>query len=250
MVLQSLVVSDDKQAVRGLRTILRDLGIGTQVWSTAAQAGEALGCQRFALVVLDCELPGANGILYRIRKASSSSAAPVFLLGPRARESQTAFTTEPDFLLPRPLSLEQTWRTLRSARQRMELAIARCRRVRIETEAVVTRAGGRQVRFHTRDVGLRGIGLASTEPLQPGEEVEVRFVLPGCDQSIEARAEVVWANDIGHSGLHFLALSDDGIPALHAWIAQQLGTNEMQFDLDNSDASGSFSDLSPDALRS
>ncbi len=248
MVLQSLVISDDKQAVRHLRTILRDLGIGTQVWSTAAQAGDALACQQFALVVLDCELPGANGLLYRIRKASSSSAAPVFLLGPRARASQRAFTTEPDFLLPRPLSLEQTWRTLRSARRRMELAIARCRRVRIETEAVVTRAGGRQVRFYTRDVGLHGIGLVSTEPLQPGEQIEVRCLLPGCDQPIEARAEVVWANDTGHNGLHFLAVSDHCIPVLHAWIAQQLGTDELQFNLDNSDASGSFFDLSPDAL--
>ena len=52
--------------------------------------------------------------------------------------------------------------------------------------------GGRREDLFLIDLGLRGVFIERAEPLEPGEEIEVRFPLPGNELVVHARCRVAW----------------------------------------------------------
>jgi hypothetical protein len=162
MALQSLLLTTDQQVLHRLRSVLRDLGIGVEICHRAAQATECLRRRHFDVAVLDCDAPGVEEVIGQLRTAPGSRNAPLFLIGPTDSPAQAPFAGQADHVLPRPLPLEQTWRALRHARQRMEFTMFRYCRVRIDAAALLRCSGGRTVEA----------GSAAQTPR-----------LPGCDRS-------------------------------------------------------------------
>jgi hypothetical protein len=229
MALQSLLLTTDQQVLHRLRSVLRDLGIGVEICHRAAQATECLRRRHFDVAVLDCDAPGVEEVIGQLRTAPGSRNAPLFLIGPTDSPAQAPFAGQADHVLPRPLPLEQTWRALRHARQRMEFTMFRYCRVRIDAAALLRCSGGRTVEARTRDVGQGGVGLQAPMPLQRGERLGVRLKLPDCPAVIEARAEMIWADEKGKAGLRFIRVADECRPALDAWIAKKLGEREFAY---------------------
>jgi hypothetical protein len=229
MALQSLLLTTDQQVLHRLRSVFRDLGIGVEICNRAAQATECLRRKHFDVAVLDAEAPGVEEVIGELRNAASSRSAPLFLVGPADSPAEAPLADEADYVLPRPLALEATWRALRRARQQMEFTMFRYCRVRIDAAAVLLYPDGRTVEARTRDVGQGGVGLQASMPLQRGETLGLRLKLPGCPVVIEARAEVVWANDKGKAGLRLTRLAAEYRSALDAWIAKRLGEREFAY---------------------
>jgi hypothetical protein len=221
-------LTTDQQALHQLRSVLRDLGIGVEICHRAAQASECLRRRHFDVAVLDCDAPGVEEVIAQLRTAASSRSAPLFLIGPAESSAEAPFAGQADHVLSRPLSLEQTWRALRHAHQRMELTMFRYYRVRIDAAAFLQCSGGKTAEARTRDVAHSGVGLQASIALRRGDKLGVRLDLPGC-RVIEAQAEVVWKNEKGKAGLRFLALADECRSALEAWIARGLGEREFAF---------------------
>lgn len=229
MALQSLLLTGDPEALRQFRSVLGDLGIGVEICERAGQASECLRRRHFDVAVLDSEAPGAEAVIGQLRTAPSSRSAPLFLIGPADRSSPTSFAGQADYLLSRPLALEQTWRALRGARQQMESTMLRYYRVRIDAAALLLRSDGSTIAGRTCDVGQGGAGLQTPITLCRGEILNLWLDLPGCREAVKAQAEVVWSNPKGKAGLRFLLLQDQCRSALEAWIAQGLGEREFAF---------------------
>ena len=229
MTLQSLLFTADQYVVHHLRSVLRDLGIGTEVCPQAERAGECLRSRHFDLAILDCDAAGVDDVIGQLRTAPSSRGAPTFLIGPADRSAQTPLGEQASQILTRPLSLEQTWRALRSARQQMEFTRFRYFRVGVETDALLLRSEARRVHARARNVGVTGAGLLVPVPLGSGEMLGLRLELPGCAHAIESQAEVVWSSGKGEAGLRFTLLADDCRAALEAWIAKRLEDREFAF---------------------
>jgi hypothetical protein len=51
---------------------------------------------------------------------------------------------------------------------------------------------GRREELFIVDLGLRGLFLERSEPLETGEEIEVWFTLPGNEIAVHARCRVAW----------------------------------------------------------
>ena len=228
MALQSLLFTADQPVFRQLGSVLRDLGIGVEVCRQAAQAGECLRNRHFDVAILDADSAGIDEVIRQLQSAASSRGAPLFLIGPADRSAQVPFAGQSSYLLSRPLSLEQTWRTLRSARQQMEFSRFRYFRVRVEDFALLLRSEGNALQAVMRNVGVNGVGLHVAAPLERGETLGLQFDLSGC-RRIESQAEVVWSNAKGYAGLRFTALPDDCRSALEAWIAKRLQDREFAF---------------------
>ena len=92
------------------------------------------------------------------------------------------------------------------------------RRIRIpfmKRASVVIR--GQSEDLFVVDLGLRGVFLERGQPLEAGEEVEVRFPLPGNEIQVKARCRVAWSRAAGTSprsralppgvGVEFVAMS-------------------------------------------
>jgi uncharacterized protein (TIGR02266 family) len=80
----------------------------------------------------------------------------------------------------------------------------------------------------TSNISSGGLFVATDEPLSRGDQLEVRFSIPGTDHVFSKRAEVVWTRpfDEGTSdrhnpcgaGVRLLDLSDDERRMLNAFI--------------------------------
>ena len=229
MALQSLLLTTDPEALRQLRSVLRDLGIGVEVCQRAAQASKCLRRRHFDVAVLDSDAPHAETVIDQLRAAPSSRSAVLFLIGPADRSSPAPFTNQADHMLSRPLALEQTWRALRGARPQMESTMLRYFRVRLNAPAVLLRSDGSTVQARTCNVGQSGAGIQAPVALERGETLTLRLELPGCGEAVQAQAEVVWTDHKGKAGVRFLLLEDTCRSALEAWIAGRLGEREFAF---------------------
>jgi hypothetical protein len=52
--------------------------------------------------------------------------------------------------------------------------------------------GGRREELFLIDLGLRGVFIERSQPLAPGDEIELWFPLPGNEITVHARCRVAW----------------------------------------------------------
>ena len=94
------------------------------------------------------------------------------------------------------------------------------RRIRIPLirKAVLTRADGRVEELFVIDLGLSGVFVERADALPPGEQVSLRFALPGNEIPVQAACRVAWWHPPGAPlvskslpagiGLEFVELSE------------------------------------------
>ncbi len=98
----------------------------------------------------------------------------------------------------------------------------RCSRVICRTEVRLTCSGAVH-QVMSEDISLGGIYVATDFFLTAGEELQISFVLPGCDTPTEARGKVSWVSRGSLSGkaglppgvgIEFLEITGQGMPFL------------------------------------
>jgi len=57
--------------------------------------------------------------------------------------------------------------------------------------------GGVREQLFVIDLGLRGVFIERAQPLEPGQEIEVWFALPGNELAVHARCRVAWWRPAG-----------------------------------------------------
>ena len=118
MTLQVLIVDDEPLARSRMRTLLANCGdvLVAGEAASAAQAMEQLGRRAFDAVLLDIQLPGADGVnLARALRASAQPPAIIFVTA-HAEHAVAAFEVEAVDYLTKPVRLER----LRAALQKIE----------------------------------------------------------------------------------------------------------------------------------
>jgi hypothetical protein len=101
----------------------------------------------------------------------------------------------------------------------------------------LVRADGAESHEYAVNLSPRGLCLHHREPLSVGEQVRVRFSLPGEDAALEARGKVVWSSAAGEgegegegdaevglreSGVHLLDLDDSQRERLRHFASQPI----------------------------
>ncbi|GAB4262438.1 PilZ domain-containing protein [Deferrisoma sp.] len=88
---------------------------------------------------------------------------------------------------------------------------------------------GMEVFFgYATNVSRGGLFINSPRTRRPGEEVEIRFELPGVEGVFSCRARVVWARPYRHGsphppgfGLQFLDLPEEDARRIDEWVRAQ-----------------------------
>jgi c-di-GMP-binding flagellar brake protein YcgR len=76
----------------------------------------------------------------------------------------------------------------------------------------------------TMDVSLGGLYIVAEQALNVGSILRLDISIPTHSNLISAFAEVIWANETG-GGLHFLAMKEDDVESLKAYL-QQVSDNK------------------------
>src|SRR5258706_8136513 len=107
----SVLVGDDSLAVRmDLQDSLTEAGFAVTLCASLAEARTALAAARFALVVLDVQLPDGDGVdfLKELKSAPATAELPVLLLSSEAevRDRVRGLTTGADGYIGKPYDSE------------------------------------------------------------------------------------------------------------------------------------------------
>jgi two-component system KDP operon response regulator KdpE len=152
-----LVVDDEPQILRSLRTTLASHGYDVQTAATGEEALAAVDGRLPDLVVLDLVLPGLSG-LDVCRHLRSRSSLPILVLSARGdeRDKVAALDLGADDYLTKPFGVNELLARIRAALRRAAGARGPC---------AVVDAGGLRVDFDRRQVTLDGaeVRLTPTE---------------------------------------------------------------------------------------
>jgi CheY-like chemotaxis protein len=78
-----------------------------------------------------------------------------------------------------------------------------------------------EVRCYSVNISDGGMAVNTFVPLSPGEEVQVRFALPGHEVTFSAESRICWLKT-GHLGVRFVSLSEEHKFELQGWLSQKL----------------------------
>ena len=220
MVFNALLMCRDQPPLRHLAAALEDLEIEREFCLSAAESMELLLQRRYSLLVLDFDLPGA-ALVARLARLAPPRRRPVIfaLIGALTCVAAT-FRAGANFVLYKPLDLEQVTRCLRAGRVFMRPD--RRRLPRQELEALVyLQFGIAALPAIVLDLNEQGLALQAPEPLPPLAEVPLRFVLPGTMHLVEGTGEVTWVDDGGRAGMLFSKLTPISRKYLKSWLSKR-----------------------------
>jgi two-component system KDP operon response regulator KdpE len=148
----ALVVDDDPQILRALRTSLRARGHEVRTAPNGETALDLLAGERVDVVILDLGLPGIDG-LEVIRRLRAWSDVPVIVLSVREGHGDkvAALDAGADDFVTKPFSIEELLARMRAVRRRAEPEVAppllRFDDLEIDLARQAVRMGGDLVRL-------------------------------------------------------------------------------------------------------
>src|ERR1035441_5232050 len=98
----------------------------------------------------------------------------------------------------------------------------------ISIPVTILRQNRPEVRCYSVNISEGGMAVSTFVPLSPGEEVQVRFAIPGHEVTFLAESTVCWLKT-NHLGIRFVSLSPEHKSELQDWLSQKLEETLPEF---------------------
>jgi PilZ domain len=218
----ALLVSADSDTIQHFSHALQELSITPEVCREVPAAMILLNRRKYDAVIVDLQLEGQSAqILDETHHSASNRTAVTFAITSSDAESTAAFRKTSGFVFERPLSIESVRSTLRPAYGLILRERRRYFRCPVSVPVVVVRRTGPEVRCYTVNISEGGMALSTFVPLQPGEQVQVQFTLPGHKVPCTGEATICWWKT-GQLGVRLVCLSEESKAELQVWLSSKL----------------------------
>lgn len=214
--LQAVIVSADPSVLEAMPSCLGQLGIDAS-FHALSSAVEVLASRKTDAFFVDQEIDPELSVIQSIRGSTSSRAAVIFAMVSRPQSGPLAFRGA-DFVIDKPLLLEQVTRSLRAAYGIMLKERRRYMRYALDCQAMVQDSTSRRFLAATTNISQTGLALECAAPMIQGETVQVQFRLPHCTETSDFGAQVIWAAANGKVGLAFTRMNAADRERLTEWI--------------------------------
>lgn len=219
MAAQSLVLCRDPETLGLLRPLLSEFDMGVEVCLGLEGAQHALErADDLKTVIIDCDCDGIGiEFLDEVRRCRPDQTPVIVGLVNDYTDLQLAFSHGANFVLSKPISLEDAKRILRMARGFVSRMVRRFLRIAVHRLAHVTLAGLDEPAF-LLDLSEGGMAVQALEPLAMGQSFAMSFLLPGTTTQISGTGQVIWADASGRAGLEFVELPEQHRVTVKDWI--------------------------------
>lgn len=223
MMLESLLLTQDVEAVRVLRPTLEKLSIDVEVCQEAKKASEILISEKFDAVIVDCDdLPGGLAVLQGVRATPSNRSSVTFaLLNGKKTTTQEAFGMGVNFVLQKPISNLNASRCFHAALNFMERERRRYYRQPVKMLVKVV-LGGKELKATSTNISEGGIALMLHQALPKNASPRLQFALPETNAAFDVEAVIAWADIKGHVGLRFMHVPQSSQEVLEKWLNEQM----------------------------
>lgn len=221
--LKALLLTRDQEVLRTIRRVLETVAIDLETVTSTAAARQRISRDKFDAVLVDCDdVESGCEVIRELRKGKSNARAIVFAITNRVTNTKHAFTIGANFVLEKPISQERAARSLRAAHGLLLRERRRYHRHKVNGTAHVSYGSVRDVPMPLSNISEGGVALATQRTEDMRGMVTLRFDLPGCSRSLEAKGEFVWTNDTGRVGVRFTNISPATKTELDSWLSRQM----------------------------
>jgi hypothetical protein len=215
-----MVVSRDWPEISVLECILGGLDIGVDIESCTERASLKLRKSKIDALIVDCDLPQAEGFLGGLRESGFEDAVPLVVMGsswshPELQDSRH------EFVFRKPISVDQAVRTLSAARTRILKGRLSYHRQPLETRISVAYGGKHPLEARLLNLSQSGMRVQADGELPGNGSVELNFALPDSPVALQLEGEVVWQNQQGEAGIRFARAEDGPRRNLKLWLERQ-----------------------------
>ncbi len=224
----ALLASADPVTIQQFSDALQEFSISTDVCQDLPASIHLLNSRKLDAVIVDLQLGEQSGLfLDEVHLSPSNRAAVTFAISSSDAED-TAFRRKADFVFKRPLSAQSIRNTLKLAYGLILRERRRYFRCPISVPVTILRQSMPEVRCYSVNISEGGMAVSTFVPLSPGEEVQVRFALPGQEVTFLAESRICWWKT-GHLGVRFVSLSQEHESELQDWLSQELQETLPEF---------------------
>ncbi len=221
--LKALLLTRDQDVLRVIRRVLETVSIEMETVTSTDAARQTIDRRKFDAILIDCDdVQSGCDLIRELRRGKSNSKSIVFAITNRVTTVKDAFAIGANFVLDKPISPDRAARSLRAAHGLIMRERRRYHRHPLQTTAHVSYGNLRDVPIPLSNISEGGVALATSRTADMTGQVSLRFELPGCNRSLEAKGEFVWTNDAGRVGVRFTTMPTSTKSALDSWIARQL----------------------------
>ncbi len=215
--IRALVVTLDPWLGKTFDDLSREFGILAQA-SSSRGALEELSREKFEALLMDFDTVADTApILATLRGVPSNKAAVVLAVATGSERKMRAFSAGANFVLERPLEINEVRRTLGAAYGLMQGERRRYFRCAAALPVRFMTNSGRTIECSTMNISSSGMAIATPTPLTVAETLEVIVSLPD-GNSIHATGVVVWDDKHGRTGLHFQCAIPEMRQMLDSWL--------------------------------
>ena len=222
MAAQSLVLCRDPEVLRTLCPLLFDMDMSVEICLGSNGASRILRRHKFDAVIVECDRDGKGfDVLQQLRSDSPNEKTIAVGIVEDYQQMKEAFATGANFVLSKPVSVQDAGRILRFTRGAITRMVRRFLRVAVHRLAHVDIEGMMDPAF-VLDLSEGGMAMQSLSPLKQGQVLDISFLLPGTGISIGGKGVVAWSDPTGKCGIEFDAISDEQRAALKNWVVERL----------------------------
>ncbi len=218
MPFQALLVSTDEDAAAILTPMLGRFGVALKDCGYS-EAVCLLAEERYDAVIVDFDDPhNASMVLQNAGEAPGGhKVVTIAILGDKTRV-RSAFGQGANFILYKPLSVEQAEASLRAATALIKRERRGSYRVPVQIPAHVLPFGGSETEGILLDLSEDGMDLLTPQAFARQTPLRARFTLPGRSNEAEYTGEVAWTNPNGQCGVRFFDLPAQISSDLRQWV--------------------------------
>jgi len=225
--MHTLLLCADMSFLGITRSVLRDLQVTPRVVNTSSAALAMIQAHEFETIIVDWrEIDNLAEFLCAVRRSKLNQDCVLVAIVRDLLDLRQAFAAGVHFLIHKPASAVQFERCLRAAynatvarrrkqhRETVAISASVCTRLRPLFEATLVNLseGGGAVEINPR------VFLAGTIP-SVGDEIDLRFALPGTAEILDVKARVVWST-VWKFGVQFSYIPDAQRASLERWLTE------------------------------
>src|ERR1700722_10709481 len=218
MTFHALLVSKDEEGADGLTPRRSRCGVGVACCGYP-EALCRVAEEKFDSVIVDFDDPHSASLVLQNAGQATAGVKPVTvaLLSDKTKVRKV-FGAGANFILYKPISVEQAEASLRAATALIKRERRRSFRVSVQAPIQLQIQNGPLLEGILLDLSEDGMDVLAAQPLCPGATLTAQFNLPESATEIQTSGEIAWASPNGQAGVRFIDLSETLRATLKGWV--------------------------------
>jgi len=225
--MHTLLLCADVPFLGTTRNVLRQLQVTPKVVNTSAAALAMIQAHEFEVIIVDWrEIDNLADFLCAVRRSKLNHDCVLVAIVRDLLDLKQAFAGGVHFLIHKPASEVQIERCLRAAYNATVVRRRKQHRERVQIAASVRTHSHPLFEATIVNLSEGGVGIEINPRVflsgvlpSVGEEIDVRFALPGSREILEVNGVVAWST-VWAFGVRFLYLPDSQRTALERWLTE------------------------------